>query len=191
MEPKKYKTNYKNIITKTNLDQPKIVASLFPLVRLMDQLVYENLPEYHMEALDAALAMWKPDGEEYKYSTAKDPARAESMGRTLDAWGNLTYTIRGTVFSTLELNRNIVFKAHEDASNVEGACVCIAALGDYVGGRLVFPRYGYSAYLEPYDLLICDNNHELHANLGPIVGERFSVVAFQHKSLLGRAPVEN
>lgn len=81
---------------------------------------------------------------------------------------------------------NIVFKAHEDGGNVPGTCVCIAALGSYVGGRLVFPRYGYSAELGPKDILVCDNNHELHGDLGPLVGERFSVVAFMYDALHGR-----
>jgi len=101
----------------------------------------------------------------------------------------LTYTIRATVFSTIEFNRNIVFKAHQDENNVDGTCVCITTLGSYAGGRLVFPRYGYSAELEPRDLLICDNNKELHGNLGPIVGDRYSVVAFLHKSVCGRAGI--
>ena len=37
------------------------------------------------------------------------------------------------------------------------------------------------AELRPRDLLICDNTHELHGNLGPIVGDRYSVVAFLHE----------
>jgi hypothetical protein len=39
------------------------------------------------------------------------------------------------------------------------------------------------------DLLICNNNHEQHGNLGPIVGDRYSVVAFLHNSVIGRAPI--
>lgn len=41
------------------------------------------------------------------------------------------------------------------------------------------------------DLLICDNNYELHGNLRPIVGERYSVVAFLHKSLCYRTPPDD
>jgi hypothetical protein len=57
-------------------------------------------------------------------------------------------------------------------------------LGTYEGGRLAFPWYGYSAELQPTDLLICDNNRELHGNMGPLVGTRYSVVAFLHESVL-------
>ena len=39
---------------------------------------------------------------------------------------------------------------------------------------------------EPH-LLICDNNKELHGNLGPIVGDRFSVVAFLPSVITSKA----
>jgi hypothetical protein len=129
----------------------------------------------------------RPEGERDDLSRVTDPDELLIV-KNLDPW-DWTYTIRGTPFSTIELNHNIVFKAHEDGHNVEGTSVCITALGSFAGGRLVFPRYGYSAELEPRDLLICDNNHELHGNLGLIVGDRYSVVAFLHNSVLGRAPV--
>ncbi len=106
-------------------------------------------------------------------------------------WRGHIYTLWGTVFSTLELNNHILFKAHEDRDNVKGDLICIAALGNWVGGRLIFPRYGYGADLGETDLLICDNANELHGNVGPLVGEkdkgRFSVVAFMHSSILDYA----
>ena len=112
---------------------------------------------------------------------AQDP---REIVKYLDAF-DWTYTLCGTPFSTIELNHNILFKCHADGNNVAGTCVCITTLGLFVGGRLVFPRYGYSALLRNRDLLICDNNNELHGNLGPIVGDRFSVVAFLHNSVIG------
>ena len=102
-----------------------------------------------------------------------------------------TYTLWGTVFSSLELNRHAIFKAHEDSDNVAGTLVCITALGNYAGGRFVLPRYGYYADLQPTDLLICDNKNELHGNLGPLAGEgknpRYSIVAFLHEHVLDYA----
>ncbi len=153
----------------------------------------EKTPEYR-DYLEAA-AKCDPISPDFQ---SDEEINAEYAGRVrdplqviknLDPW-NFLYTIRGTAFSTVELNRNIIFKAHEDGGNVRGTCVCMTALGDFVGGRIVFPRYGYSAEVEHGDVLICDNNKELHGNLGPIVGERFSVVAFLHKSLLHRTPEE-
>ena len=218
--------NYNNMRTAPTLEQPRLLAALYPLLIEMDGLLQEKLPSYHAYATRRALTGVRPDGEEddlsrvkrtkeygdYLQIKASEPPwpsldslsdeeidkemssrMSERIGdpyqivHSIDPWCTW-YTIRNTTFSTVELNCNIVFRAHEDGHNVEGTLVCIAALGSFVGGRLVFPRYGYSAELGQYDLLICDNNHELHGNLGPIVGERFSVVAFLHNSVIGRAP---
>lgn len=176
---------YKNMRTAPTLEQPELLADLYPLLIEMDRLFLQNLPQEHEFAVACIPKLWRPEGEKDDLSRIKDPHHYKIVD-ALDPWDR-TYTIRGTIFSTLELNRNIVFKAHEDGHNVKGTLGCIAALGAFAGGRLVFPRFGYSAELGPKDLLICDTNFELHGNLGPIVGERFSVVAFMHGSLLGRA----
>jgi hypothetical protein len=172
---------YDNIRTAPTLEQPKLLAAVCPLLREMDSLIETNLREYHEYAFNCSMTATRPDvldpetgrlGDEDDLSRIGDPQGYQTV-KNLDPW-NLTYTIRATVFSSVELNKNIVFKAHEDKHNVKGTLVCITTLGTFVGGRLVFPRYGYSAELSLFDLLICDNNHELHGNFGPIVGERFS-----------------
>lgn len=178
---------YDNIRTAPTLEQPRLVAALYPLLHEMDAAMDEKIPKYHDYAWNCALSAMRPEGERDDLSRVTDPHELLIV-KNLDPW-DWTYTIRATPFSTIELNHNIVFKAHEDGHNVEGTCVCITALGSFAGGRLVFPRYGYSAELGNRDLLICDNNHELHGNLGPIVGDRYSVVAFLHNSVLGRTPV--
>jgi hypothetical protein len=216
-------SGYYNVRTAATLENPEILAALYPMLWEMDDKVAEYLPAYHKFALNAALSARRPEGEEDDLSRVPRPPEhlrdawpwREKLGelsdddfnaqyaqhrattlpdphgivKNLDPW-DMTYTIRGTIFSTVELNRNIIFKAHEDKRNVRGTCVCITAMGTFVGGRLVFPRYGVSAKLGPMDLLICDNNEELHGNLGPIVGERFSVVAYLYSPLLGRAKDE-
>jgi hypothetical protein len=191
-----YHMNYPYMLTMNTLEQPQLMAAIFPLLLNMDKVLFEQMEEYWKFVADFTAPKVTKDelifpvvkrskAEPLNTSRIADPA----LRRTVEdiAVDIECYTIRGTPFSSVELNRNIVFKAHEDGSNVEGTLVCIAALGSFVGGRLVFPRYGYSAELGPYDLLVCDNNHELHGNLGPIVGERFSVVAFLHNSVCGRA----
>lgn len=178
---------YDNMRTAPTLEQPKLLAALYPLLMDMDQLIADNLPDYHNFAFGRAMQAMRPDAEEDDLDRIADP-HGHAVVKNLDPW-QMTYTIRGTIFSTVEFNKNIVFKAHEDGHNVEGTCVGITTLGFYAGGRLVFPRYGYSAELRPRDLLICDNNHEMHGNLGPIVGDRYSVVAFLHDSVMGRAPL--
>lgn len=214
---------YHNVRTAATLENPEILAALYPMLWEMDDKVAEYLPAYHEFALNAALSARRPEGEEddlsrvaklpkhlrdawpwreklrelsdYDFNKQYAQYRATALPdpyaivKNLDPW-DMTYTTRGTIFSTVELNRNIIFKAHEDKQNVRGTCVCITTMGSFVGGRLVFPRYGYSAKLGPTDLLICDNNEELHGNLGPIVGERFSVVAYLYARLLGRASTD-
>lgn len=132
-----------------------------------------RLPEH--EAYDAKLraaAASAVDGPDEPIEGRPVDYRPDPVGlvKGIDGpWPGHIYTLWGTVFSTLELNNHIVFKAHEDADNIKGDLICIAALGNWVGGRLIFPRYGYGAELEPTDLLICDNANELHGNLGPLI----------------------
>ena|ERR1035437_415480 len=161
------------------------------LSRVNNSAKYREYLEYVAQHPEADEAIEYPLN--YTPPLDPDPDRVRvtnplAIVENLDPW-DWTYTLRGTPFSTIEFNHNIVFKSHEDGSNVEGTCVCIATLGSFAGGRLVFPRYGYSALLENRDLLICDNNHEMHGNLGPIVGDRYSVVAFLHDSVMNRVPV--
>jgi Oxygenase domain of the 2OGFeDO superfamily len=176
---------YDNMRTAPTLEQPELLAAFYPLLREMDSLVQRAVPKYHDFAFSRAMTAIRPDDQHDDLSRITKE-RELNIVKALDPW-DMTYTIRGTVFSTVEFNHNIVFKAHEDGSNVDGTCVCITTLDSYAGGRLVFPRYGYSAELGPRDLLLCDNNKELHGNLGPIVGDRFSVVAFLHDSVCNRA----
>jgi hypothetical protein len=88
------------------------------------------------------------------------------------------YTIPGTMFSTVTVNRTALFRSHEDGSNLPGGLACLAAFGDFAGGDLCFPRFGVSCPIEPGDLLICDSSQEQHGNIGPLSGQRISIVAY-------------
>lgn len=180
---------YKNIRTAATLNVPWILPAFFPILQDLDALIETYLPDYYREGWNVAMNLRRPDKERDNLSRV-EVDRQRRVIDAMDPW-QWTYTIRNTIFSTVELNKSCIFKAHEDGNNVDGTCVCITTLGDFVGGRLVLPRYGYSAELRPKDVLIVDNNHELHGNLGPLVGERYSIVAFQHGRLLGRAPAED
>jgi hypothetical protein len=192
-------SKFDSVRSEPTLSQPGLAHGLRPMVRAMNDLLAEYLPTYYPTALRLAMNATRRDDEnEEKYlervrnnpdSPFPEKDVAALKGMDMLGWvpEMAAYMLWGTVFSTLELNKHIVFRAHEDAYNVNGTLVCIAALGTWVGGRLILPRYGYGADLEPTDLLICDNHSELHGNLGPLVGQRFSVVAFLHSNVLDYA----
>ena len=96
------------------------------------------------------------------------------------------YTVPGTMFSTITVNRTALFRAHEDGNNLAGALSCLAAFGNFSGGELCFPRFGVSCPLEPGDLLIGDTNREQHGNIGPLTGNRISVVTYMRHALARR-----
>jgi len=191
--------DYHSIRTAPTLEQPNLAWGLKKFVRRMDALVAEYLPLYYEKAFDASFAATQredvPEDDWTRVDRAKSPLPdgpnpLSVVKGTAGAWGH-RYTLWNTVFSTLELNNHILFKAHEDEYNLSGALICIAALGIWVGGRLIFPRYKYGVDLKPFDLLICDNHTELHGNIGPLVGPkksgRFSVVAFLHTNVVDYA----
>ena len=93
------------------------------------------------------------------------------------------YTVPGTMFSTITVNQAALFKSHEDGNNLEGTLACLAAFGSWSGADLCFLRFGVSCPLEPGDLLIGDTNREQHGNLGPLFGQRISVVAYMRDDL--------
>lgn len=57
------------------------------------------------------------------------------------------YTIPGTMFSTVTVNRTALFRSHEDSSNLPGGLACLTAFGDFPEGMHVLvndPRRGTS-----------------------------------------------
>jgi len=95
-------------------------------------------------------------------------------------------TVPGTLFSTITINQTVLFRAHEDGNNLDGALSCLAAFGHWSNGELFFPRFGVSCPMEPGDLLIADTNRELHGNLGPLGGDRISIVAYMRDALASK-----
>ena len=132
----------------------------------------------------AAKQLVRPEGDKLK-TLCK--VKHYYVREGIEQWDEDTnhYFVPGTeAFSTITLNHNIIFGAHDDGRNVPGTLSCLTALGDYVGGTLCFPRLGISFYLRPGDLLIADTNEEYHSTVDGIIGDRFSVVAYLHGSLL-------
>jgi hypothetical protein len=82
-----------------------------------------------------------------------------------------------SLFSTVTVNRNAIFRSHADAKNGTGFA-CITTFGNFTGGELCFPRLRVAFALKPGDVLIADTNREQHGNVGPLVGDRISVICY-------------
>jgi len=173
-------------LRKTDRDQLFLAMRLVPLMRDCEWAMHNHLHDYYWKThLPQAYRMVRPPDEKFKtLDKVKDPFQRMMLER----WdATRYYHFLGTrAFSTLTLNYNILFGAHDDGRNAPGTLGCLTVLGDYVkgSGMLCFPRLGVMFDLRPGDLLIADTNTECHASVGGVIGERYSVVAYLHKSLL-------
>jgi hypothetical protein len=158
---------------------------LKPLLDDFAQALEEHLPEYWQFHMAQARRLVRPPDDRLQ---TLDKVTDYYQREMLEQWDQTRcYHFPGTeAFSTLTLNHNILFGAHDDGRNIPGTLSCLTALGNYVGGTLCFPRLGISFNLRPGDVLIADANEEYHGTVGGIIGDRFSVVAYLHGSLLPR-----
>lgn len=82
------------------------------------------------------------------------------------------WIIKGTPFSTLTVNNNVIGATHKDAGDFKdgfGMIAC-ARSGEYEGAWLAFPEYGVAADLRDGDLIYF-NSHDWHG-LTPFRNER-------------------
>lgn len=157
---------------------------LLPLLLDFEMAMAKHLPEYWQFHLLQAQRLVRPKRERLKTLGKVENLHERKMLKAWDA-GNKNYLVPGSeAFSTVTLNQNICFLAHKDGHNVPATLSCLTAAGAYAGGALGFPRLGVSFDLKPRDLLIADTNEEYHGTVGGIFGNRYSVVAYLHESLL-------
>ncbi len=179
---KKEKSRREDRIRRATRDQLYQHVFLEPLFWDFECAMREHLRDYWEYHIRQAFKLVKRPGEQLKtLQKVKDPWRRQLLEMTFGR--SAFYGLLFAHFSTITLNRNILFGAHEDGNNMPGTMGCLSALGDYAGGILCLPRLGVAFDLRPRDLLIADTNEEFHTNLGPIVGKRYSVVAYLHSSL--------
>jgi len=173
-------------LRKGDRDQLFFAMRLVPLLHDFEFLMQRYMPDYWEFHLTQARRLLRPADQKLKTLFRVTDAFQRKMLQRWDA--TRYYHFLGTqAFSTVTLNNNIMFGAHDDGRNVPGTLSCLTALGDYSGGTLCFPRLGVSFKLRPRDFLIADTNTEYHGNVGHISGERYSVVAYMHRSLLHRS----
>lgn len=173
-------------LRKGDRDQMFFAMRLVPLLHDFESVMQKYMPDYWQWHLAQAMRLVRPVDQKLKnLDKVVDPFQ-RAMLKRWDA--TRFYHFFGTrLFSTITLNNNIIFGAHEDGRNVPGTLSCLTALGNYGGGTLCFPRLGVSFRLRPRDLLIADTNTEYHGTVGHISGDRYSVVAYLHGSLLPRS----
>jgi hypothetical protein len=161
------------------------------LTKLCDELsrVVETLLPSYWSAV-AASALRQPENlvgadvlaaSMEPVNTAGKPLTGEPRRRAYaDLWNGLKEaapSLSQPIFSTLTINRSAIFRSHADAKN-ESGLACLTALGSFAGGDLCLPRLRVAFRLRPGDVLIADTNREQHGNIGPLVGDRISVVAY-------------
>ena len=178
------KPSWEDILQAGHRDNFSASFFLLPLLKDCEKAIQERLPEYWEFHQRQALKLRRPKGE-----------RLQTLGMVENKWErkivrdwdrkNRYYLFPGSkAFSTVTLNQSIPFAAHRDEHNVPGTFSCLTALGAWKGGGLCFPRLGLTFDVRPRDLLISDTNTELHGNVGGIFGNRYSVVAYLHDTLV-------
>lgn len=106
------------------------------------------------------------------------------------------FTIAGTVFTTLTVNKTFRTAAHRDAGDLGRGFSNLGVIStgkDFAGGYLVLPEYRVAINIRPGDLLLIANHDAIHGNT-PILSvdgtddtsgvERMSVVAYFREKML-------
>lgn len=98
------------------------------------------------------------------------------------------FTIHGTPFTTITVNKNWQTAVHKDAGDYPEGFGVMAALqaGNYTGGNLVFPKYRVGVNMRTRGVCLADV-HEWHGNT-PIHGvaglyERISTVMYYRENM--------
>jgi hypothetical protein len=166
-----------------NRDQLFFALPLVPLVNDLEAAMREHLPAYYAFHTYQASKLVRPPDEvlvkkPWKVGDAFQRAQLEKLEKS--GWAHFHGS---KAFSTLTLNKNILFGMHGDGHNMPHTLSCLTALGDFGGGYLCFPRLGIGFDVHPYDVLISDTNYEYHCSGSIVVGKRYTIVAYLHGRL--------
>jgi len=156
--------------------------TLTPLVGDLQNAMREHLPGYFQFHMYQAQKLVLPPDETFIRLPWKVDSFQQHQLEKMAASGH--GLIPGAnAFSTLTLNKNLLFGAHEDGNNMPYTMSCLTALGDFVGGHLCFPRLGIGFDVQPYDVLISDTNYEYHCSGRIVVGKRYTIVAYLQRKV--------
>jgi hypothetical protein len=119
---------------------------------------------------------------------AECPERYENQRRMIERT-NPDFYIKGTVFTTITVNRNFQTAVHTDRGDLKEGFGVMTALrgGKYDGAFLVFPKFRVAADMRTGDVLLADV-HEWHGNT-PFKGvpgkfERISCVFYYRRKMV-------
>ena len=143
-------------------------SHLIPLFDTLSRLIRASLPDYWQE--QATAAGRNPN------MVMGDPFRPGSA-LLRKATAPSSSVTASPIFSTCAINRNVIFRCHADGHN-SSALACVMAFGCFSGGYLCLPMLRVAFNLSPGDVLLADNNEEQHGNIGPLVGDRISLVCY-------------
>lgn len=141
-----------------NLANPEKFKKLFPMVKEVDALFKEIIPDRY------------ENQRKFAEKTSKD------------------FLIPGTVFTTLTLNKTFRTACHKDAGDLESGFSCLSVIrqGMFKGGNLVLPEWRIAVKLDTYDLVMFDA-HEFHGNTQIIPlspdAQRFSIVYYYREAM--------
>lgn len=106
------------------------------------------------------------------------------------------FTIRGTAFTTVTVNRNVRTSVHKDKRDYKPGfgVMSVISRGDYSGCLLVFPKYRIAVDMRSTDVLLADV-HEYHGNTELILNdpsaERLSTVMYYRAGMIKCGSVED
>jgi hypothetical protein len=168
-----FRTAFQDADTKFYPSREKVMESYREMERdnpeAFDQWFLQTFAHFNPEYFDKLI-------ESAKANTVVTPGLQDGAAM-------MGYTVPGTMFSTVTVNQTALFRSHADRNNLAGALGCLTAFGVFTGGNLCFPRFGISCPFKPGDLLIGDTNREQHGNIGPLSGNRISVVTYMRNDL--------
>jgi hypothetical protein len=164
-------------------DEPEKFSHLGPLLQWMDRMFEHALPEYHK--LQNLPITWEQRERELQKKGTRNEGGVQLGGIPLRFRALLTS------FSTIALLRSCPTAIHTDANarNDQLNFSCITSVTDPAkpaeGGTFALIEYGIKIPIRSGDLLIAQTSREWHTNIGPVQGEKYSIVAYYKTNLRG------
>ena len=165
-------------------------SHFMPLVQWLSATVQAWLPEYHAQQVSIAAEQmdYLPWLDWHGWDGPHKPSKKDVAFWKKGLRDNPKARATFPIFSAFQINKSTLFRSHADAKN-EGGLACLTAFGKWAGGEFCLPRLRVAFPLQPGSILIADKNNEQHGNIGPLVGNRISVVAYL-RSMKAKAKVK-